>query len=139
MNIAVLTGNVTYDSDLKYTAGGTAVLKFSIAVNEKYKDKEEVAFIECVMFGAAAEKLNQYLTKGTRLNVSGSLKQDSWTDQSGKKRSKLYVRVDKIDFVGCKGNNTSNQESGYKQEARTNTYQKPEASGINVGDEDIPF
>ena len=139
MNIVALTGNITYDSELKYTTGGTAVLKFSIAVNEKYKDKEEVAFVECVMFGTAAEKLHQYLNKGTRLNVSGSLKQDSWTDQSGNKRSKLYVRVDKIDFIGCKGNNENTQGNATRQEPKVNVYSQSEAPAIDVDDGNIPF
>lgn len=95
-----LIGNLTRDAELKYTNSGTAVCKFSIAHNKKYKNAqgsqvEEVSFFECTLWGKAAESLNQYLTKGKLIAVEGEMKQDRW-EQDGQARSKIEFKVENL-------------------------------------------
>lgn len=111
-NQATIVGNLTRDPELRYTPGGTAVCDLSIAVNEKWKGKdgqmkEEVSFIDCTCFGKTAEVANQYLKKGRSTLVSGRLKQDRWEDKNGGgKRSKVYLVVDKLQFLGSRDGGT---------------------------------
>ena len=68
MNLTVIVGRITRDAELKYTHTGTAVTKFSIAVNKKRKKGEEyvekVSFFDITAWAKMAENLNQYLVKG---------------------------------------------------------------------------
>ncbi len=103
---AIITGNITRDPELRTTAMGRNVCRFSVAVNRVYRDangdqKEEVAYIDCSAWGALAETINKYARKGSGVLVSGRLRQDSWDDKAtGQKRSRLEVVVEDFNFVG---------------------------------------
>lgn len=105
MNIVVLKGNMTRDPELRYTGSGKPVANFTLAVNRKYKDssgelQEEVAFVDCTSWNAQAEALAEHTGKGSALLVEGRIKQESWENDAGEKRSKLVVICNRIDFVG---------------------------------------
>ena len=94
-------GNLTRDPELSYTTGGTAVCKFSIAQNSKYKDKEEVSYFDVEAWGKTAENVAQYKKKGDAVIVEGTLKQDRWDDKTtGAKRSKVKIVAFKVHFLG---------------------------------------
>lgn len=104
-NRIILVGNLTRDPQLSYTPANTAVCKFGIATNHKWKDREgnareEVCFVDCTVFGKAGETFNQYMTKGRSVLVEGRLKLDQWTTPEGDKRSKHEVIVDNFTFLG---------------------------------------
>ena len=104
-NKIILVGNLTRDPQLSYTPANTAVCKFGIATNHKWKDRdgnarEEVCFVDCTVFGKAGETFNQYMTKGRSVLVEGRLKLDQWTTPEGDKRSKHEVIVDNFTFLG---------------------------------------
>ena len=104
-NRIILVGNLTRDPQLSYTPANTAVCKFGIATNHKWKDRdgnarEEVCFVDCTAFGKAGETFNQYMTKGRSVLVEGRLKLDQWTTPEGDKRSKHEVIVDNFTFLG---------------------------------------
>jgi len=105
LNSVVLMGRLVRDCEIKYTSAGTALAKFSIAVNRSVKDgdgqwKVEPSFFDCTMFGARAEAVSQYLTKGKQVGVSGELRQNRWEQDDGQKRSKIEVVVNDIQLVG---------------------------------------
>ena len=106
-NSVILMGNLTRKPELAYTPKGTAVAKFGLAVNRKWKteageDKEEVTFCELEAWGRTAETLEKYLDKGSPLFVTGRLKLDQWDDKdTGQKRSKLKVIVEHFQFIGA--------------------------------------
>lgn len=108
VNSVVMVGRLTRDSELKYTNSGTAILNFSLANNVyQGKDKDEyVNFFDCQMWGKSAEKLQQYLTKGTQLVCEGSLRQERWDSENGK-RSKVKINVRNIQLVGGKRENNN--------------------------------
>jgi single-strand DNA-binding protein len=104
-NKVLLMGNLTKDPELRYTPQGTAVVNLRMAVNRKFKDKnqelkEEVCFITCVVWDKQAETCNQYLHKGSPLFVEGRLQSRNWEDASGAKRSVIEVRAERIQFLG---------------------------------------
>ncbi len=104
MNNANITGNLTRDTELKSLNNGTAVCSFTVAVNERKKNQqgewEDYAnFIDCTLFGVRAEKLTQYLTKGTKVAVSGRLHQSRWHDDKGNSRNRIEIVVDEIELM----------------------------------------
>ncbi|MFA5090710.1 MAG: single-stranded DNA-binding protein [Candidatus Omnitrophota bacterium] len=104
-NKVLLIGNLTKDPELRYTPQGTAVANLRLAVNRKYKDrnqemKEEVCFITAVVWDKQAETCNQYLHKGSPVFVEGRLQSRSWEDNSGQKRSVIEVRAERVQFLG---------------------------------------
>lgn len=103
INKVFITGNLTRSPELRETQSGTAVLKFSVAVNESRKNKQTGEweqyphFIDCTMFGNRARGLSQYIHKGGRIAVEGRLNYSSWTDrETSQKRSKLEVIADEV-------------------------------------------
>jgi single-strand DNA-binding protein len=103
-NKVILLGNLTRDPEVRYTPSGTAVASFAIAVNRKYKQgeetKDEVSYIDIVVFGKTAENCGQYLNKGDAILVEGRLQQRRWDDKdSGQKRSKVEVVAQTVNFM----------------------------------------
>ena len=103
-NKVILLGNLTRDPEVRYTPSGTAVASFAIAVNRKYKQgeetKDEVSYIDIVVFGKTAENCGQYLNKGDAILVEGRLQQRRWDDKdSGQKRSKVEVVAQVVNFM----------------------------------------
>lgn len=103
-NKVILMGNLTRDPEVRYTPNGSAVASFAIAVNRKYKQgeetKEEVSYIDIVVFGKQAENCGQYLNKGDAALIEGRLQQQRWDDkESGAKRSKVVVSAQSVTFM----------------------------------------
>ena len=104
MNSINLLGHVGKDSELRYTKDGTAIMDFSLATKSG-KDKKEVTWFKCSMFGSRAEKLNQYVLKGTPLFVSGPVKLNQWIGKDGKPFAQIEVLASELSFVGSKAEN----------------------------------
>ena len=105
LNKVLLIGNLTKDPELRYTPQGTAVVNLRLAVNRKFKNKnqelkEETCFITVVAWSKQAETCNQYLHKGSGLFVEGRLQSRSWEDAAGAKRSVIEVTAERIQFLG---------------------------------------
>lgn len=104
-NRIILVGNLTRDPQLSYTASNTAVCKFGIATNNRWKDREgnmreDTCFVDCTVFGRAGETFNQYMAKGRMVLVEGRLQLNQWTTPEGDKRSKHEVLVENFTFLG---------------------------------------
>ena len=102
-NKVLLMGNLTRDPELRFTAGGSAVANFGIAVNRKYKQgeewKEDVCFVDITVWGKLAENCTEYLSKGRSVFVDGRLNFSSWEAKDGQKRNKLDVVANSVDFL----------------------------------------
>jgi len=139
MNIVAINGRLTRDAELKYTNSGMAICKFSIASNRSVKkgDKweDEANFFECTMFGKRAESINQYLTKGQQVSISGELRQERW-EKDGKQNSRITISVNNLQLIGGKTDST-------KREPRNNSNENfggPENFvGDSFNDSQIPF
>tara|TARA_R110002051_G_scaffold110769_2_gene183452 strand:+ start:828 stop:1208 length:381 start_codon:yes stop_codon:yes gene_type:complete len=100
VNKAILLGNLTRDVELKNLPTGSPVAEFGVAVNEKYKDKETVVFIDVTVWGSLAENCAKYISKGSLVFIEGKLTMDSWEDKTtGKKRTKLKVTALNVQFL----------------------------------------
>ncbi|MDR0562540.1 MAG: single-stranded DNA-binding protein [Spirochaetaceae bacterium] len=103
LNHVVLIGRLTRDAELKYTANGQAVCKFSIAVNRRRKNgdqwEDEANFFDIVVWGRQGEAVIQYLVKGKLIGVDGELRQDRWV-QDGQNRSKIEVVANNLQLLG---------------------------------------
>ena len=108
INRVNISGNLTRDPELRATAAGTQVLSFTVAVNDRRKNQQTGEwedypnFVGCTMFGARAEAVGRYLSKGSKVSVEGKLRYSAWEDRDGGKRSKLEVIVDEIEFMSSR-------------------------------------
>lgn len=104
-NLVILTGNLGYDPDIRYTSKGLAIAKMYIAVKEFVKrddeSKEVTSWIRVRVLGNQAEKIGNTLTKGSEVQVIGSWRNDNWEDEKG--RHKLdYVLARRVRFLTIK-------------------------------------
>ena len=135
INRVAISGNLTRDPELRATAGGMQVLSLGVAVNDRRKNPqtgewEDVPnFVDCTMFGARAEAVSRYLSKGTKVAVEGKLRYSSW-ERDGQRRSKLEVIVDEIEFMSRRDGLTAPAVA---------TAAPVQAEPLDVYDEDIPF
>ncbi|MDR2633804.1 MAG: single-stranded DNA-binding protein [Treponema sp.] len=125
LNHVVLIGRLTRDAELKYTASGQAVCKFSIAVNRRRKNGDlwvdEANFFDIVLWGRQGESLSQYLVKGKLVGVDGELRQDRW-EQDGQNRSKVEIVAANLQLLGGGPGSVPGAGAGsYGQ----STYQEP--------------
>ncbi|MDR3178184.1 MAG: single-stranded DNA-binding protein [Campylobacteraceae bacterium] len=153
-NRVILVGNLTRDIELRYLPNGNAICSTAIATNRRFKKQdgsagEEVCFIDISLFGRTAEIANQYLKKGSKVLVEGRLKLDTWTDQSGQKKSKHSVVVDNLQMLDTKNQDRTDNsyaDEEYQQQQPTQqsqTYaqntQKQNIPEINIDEDEIPF
>ena len=105
INRVNISGNLTRDPELRTAHNGTAILAFSVAVNDRAKNpqtgewEDRPNYVDCTMFGTRAEAVSRYLSKGSKVAVEGKLRYSSWQAKDGGKRSKLDVIVDDIEFM----------------------------------------
>jgi len=104
LNVVAVTGRLTREAELKYSSGGIAFAKFSIAVNRRTKKVDQwvddASFFDCTLFGKSAESLNPYLTKGQQVAINGSLVQERW-EQDGQNRSKVGIIANSLTLLGA--------------------------------------
>ena len=146
MNRVTLSGNIVRDIEMRYTPSNVAVATTGIACNKKYKKAdgsqgEEVMFIDVTFFKRSAEIAQQYLTKGSKILLEGSLKLDTWDDKNGGgKRSKHSVVVESFEMIGAKSEEKPKSapkvETYDTQGNKTAEYDFPT---IDVNDDEIPF
>jgi single-strand DNA-binding protein len=144
-----LTGNMGQDPDLKYFDSGSVKAKSTLAVR-RTKDATDWFSFEC--WGTTAEIMGKYTAKGAKVGISGTLKQETWTDRNtGEVRSKLVVAARKLDLLGSRGDGASTETSSNDMAGNTrqNTRQSPPTakhasnpssnSATESGFDDIPF
>ena len=102
-NTMTVVGNLTDEPEMRFTSTGTAVANFTIASTARVFDKEasewrdgDTLFLRCVAWQQSAENLADSLTKGTRVIVSGRLRQRSFETREGEKRTTAELVVDEI-------------------------------------------
>jgi len=129
INNVVLVGRLTRDAELKYTAGGQAVCKFSVAVNRRKKNgdqwEDEANYFDVVLWGRQGESLNQYLVKGKSVGVEGELRQDRW-QQDGQNRSKVEIVANNIQLLsgsaGSSGSSGGNSRGDGESSGSVGSY-----------------
>ena len=139
INRVVLVGNLVRTPEIKRTPSGLAILDLSLAVNDRQKNQQtgewedRPSYFDCTMFGKRAESVANYLSKGTKVGIEGKLRQESWTNKEGQKRTKVKVIVDEIEFMSNRGDNSAVREASNSQQGA------PIEVEATVYDADIPF
>ena len=146
INRVNITGNLTHNPELRATAGGTQILAFGVAVNDRRKNPqtgewEDVPnFVDCIVFGQRAEAVSRFITKGSKVAIEGKLRFSSWETKDGDRRSKLEVIVDEIEFLSrANGQQVTSPAAEAAKVADTPVYGAPRAPEPEFYDADIPF
>ena len=150
VNKVILIGHLGRDAETAYTASQTAVTKFSVATNRRWKDqqtgewKEETNWTNVVLW--RGENVAPYLTKGKQVYVEGRIQTRSYDDKDGKKVWTTEVVAEDVILLGGRGEGAPAAEEGYSQEpmrsaprARQTAAPPPGPAGEGVSDDDVPF
>ena len=133
----MMIGRLTRDCELKYSEGGLAICKFSLACGKKIKDENYTSFFDVVVFGKLGEALNKYLLKGKQVAVQGEVKQERWT-KDGQNHSKVTVIANNIELLGGGEKHEASTESTGAPIVVNDWGQQGEDKGKPFND-DIPF
>jgi len=143
INKVILVGRLGRDPEMKYTSGGTAYCRFSIATDDSWTDKgsgekqDRTEWHSIVVWDRLAEICNQYLTKGKMVYIEGSLQTREWDDKEGVKRKTTEVRCRDMVMLG----GGSGGEGGSSRSESSGSFSGPPGGGGGspITDDDIPF
>ena len=143
VNKVILLGSVGHDPEVKVTASGIPVGRFSLATNERFKDKsgkfrDHTEWHSVVAWARLAEIVGEFVTKGSHLYIEGKLQTRSWEDrQSGEKKYRTEIVADELVLLGSreKGSGVQPAGSGKTENA------KPTARAVGAPEisDDLPF
>lgn len=156
INKVILIGNCGQDPETRYTAGGAAVTHINLATSEAWKDKqtgqtqERTEWHRVVFFNRLAEIAGEYLRKGSKVYIEGSLRTNKWQDQQGQDRYTTEIVANQMQMLDSRGEgNYSNGPSGGQQSSNQNygssssnqppVSEPPAGAMDNSFDDDIPF
>lgn len=155
INKVILVGNVGVDPDVRYLPNGNAVTTLSLATSESWKDKttgekqERTEWHRIVCFNRLGEIAGEYVKKGSKIYIEGSLRTRKWQDQQGQDRYTTEIIASDMQLLDSKGNNnmsgyedmpeaqsmpSQNQGSSKQQAMPTATHE-----AFDQLDDDIPF
>jgi len=134
VNKVILVGNLGRDPEVRFTAGGKAVARFSVATSEVWTDaegtrQERTEWHNVVVWGKQAESCGQYLQKGRQVYVEGSIRTRQYDDKDGNKKYITEVHAQRVQFLG----------GGGGRGAQPREPQAPEAGAPMAEEDDIPF
>ena len=148
-NKITIIGRLGRDPELRYTPQGDAVCDFSVAVNDRKRDKggewqDITTWFRVTFWRKQAENASKYLTKGRQVFVEGRLQVDEWTDRDGKNRHTLTIQGTELQFLGdgrSEEHSESSSQTAENEYSGTNdsetTLQSDKAT--QTSDDDIPF
>ncbi len=152
-NKIIIIGNLGRDPELRYTPQGNAVCNFSLATNEKRKDKagelqDVTTWFRITLWGKQAENASKYLTKGSPVYVEGRLRVEEWTDRDGGQRYTLEVQASDMQFISAGRTDDSygdqDEQTSFNNNSSavsdTNTQSSTQSNTQSTpADDDIPF
>jgi single-strand DNA-binding protein len=141
VNKVILVGNVGRDPELRYTQGGQPVASFSIATNERFKDKDgnwkdRTEWHRIVAWARLAEICGEYLRKGSQVYVEGRIQTRDWEDKEGNKRQTTEIVALSMQMLGRRGGDAG-ASMGEESQARSGSDDLP--SQPSGADDEIPF
>ena len=147
INKAIILGTLGKDPDVKYTAGGSAIVNVSVATNEAWKDKntgenvEKTEWHRIVVFGKLAEICAQYLKKGSQVYFEGKIQTRKWQGQDGQDKYTTEIVANEMQMLGGRSD-SSGGTSDFKPQAKpaqsSSQFEAPPAAADD-GFDDIPF
>lgn len=142
VNKVILVGNVGRDPELRYTQGGQPVASFSIATNERFKDKDgnwkdRTEWHRIVAWARLAEVCGEYLRKGSQVYVEGRIQTRDWEDKEGNKRQTTEIVIQTMQMLGRRGEGGGAMGGDDRGRGGSMGGDEPMPSG--GGDDEIPF
>lgn len=148
-NKIIIAGNLTRDVELKLFQTGASIATIGLASNKKFRKpdgslSEETCFVDIKLFGKTAQIANQYLKKGSKVLIEGRLTYETWTDQSGSKRSRHVILADGMTMLSSANDSrptpTVTQDDSLKKSPppQVNT-SKEHIPDIDIDEDRIPF
>lgn len=137
INSVNLTGRTTADIEVKVSQNGTHHCSFSLAVENGFGDKKQTYFLPITAFGKTADNIAQFVKKGSKLGITGTLTSSSYTDSQGAKRSKIQVVASNVSFEELKKADVKPQVQA-DQGNDYSTFQE-QAGQLETSDDDLPF
>jgi single-strand DNA-binding protein len=139
-NKIIIVGNLGRDPELRYTPQGNAVCSFSVATNEKRKDKngelqDVTTWFRITLWNKQAENASKYLTKGRPVYIEGRLRIEEYTDRDGNNRQSLEVTATDMQFIGSRGDDNMSASAGVGDTDST----VDDLPTSTPNDDDIPF
>lgn len=135
MNKVTLIGRLTKDPELRYTSSNIAVVSFTLAVDRGYTSpngERQADFLNIVVWRKPAENVKKFLTKGSQVAVDGSIQTRSYDDQNGQKRYITEILANSVEFLGSKGNTSSQQGTEKSAPTPYDFGNEPEPKGTNI-------
>lgn len=117
VNKVILIGNIGQDPEVRYTPGGSAITNISVATSETWKDKqtgqsqERTEWHRVVFFNRLAEIAGEYLRKGSKVYIEGSLRTRKWQDQQGQDRFTTEIVANEMQMLDSRGSMDASQSS----------------------------
>lgn len=147
INKVILIGNLGGDPEVRYTPNGSAVANVTLATSESWRDKQSgelqdrTEWHRVVFFGRLAEIVGEYLRKGSKIYVEGSLRTRKWQDKTGTDRYTTEIIANEMHMLDSKGANASNASHAAAAPQQTTTQSQPAEAVMDVKDfdDDIPF
>ena len=139
-NKITIIGNLGRDPELRYTPQGDAVCDFSVAVNDRKRDKagefqDVTTWFKVTFWRKQAENASKYLTKGKSVYVEGRLQVEEWSDRDGNKRFSLVIQGTELQFLGdARGSSDESSSASSYNSASSSA----SGSGDNFADSDSP-
>jgi single-strand DNA-binding protein len=120
INRVILTGNLTFDPELRSLPSGTSVCKLRVATNTRKKNgatgewEDKANYFDVTVWGAQGENCARYLAKGRPVAIDGRLEWSEWQDKdTGKNRSKVEIVADTVQFLGGRDDAGGGQSGGF--------------------------
>ena len=147
INKVILIGNLGKDPETRYMPSGGAVTTVTLATSETWKDKstgepqERTEWHRVVFFNRLGEIAGEYLKKGSKVYVEGSLRTRKWQGQDGQDRYTTEIVANEMQMLDSKGGGSAAFDSAppASQRAPSQPYSAPASMPENDFDDDIPF
>lgn len=143
VNKVILIGNLGKDPEVRYMPSGGAVTNVTLATSESWKDKqsgeqqERTEWHNVVFFNRLAEIAGEYLKKGSKVYVEGSLRTRKWQDKEGRDRYTTEIVAGEMQMLDSRGGGGGGSGARYDQEPAGKPAAEP--AGASDFDDDIPF
>ena len=143
MNVFTAIGRLGRDAEVKYTPDGKAITTFAVAVDDGFGDRKVTSWIDCALFGDRGPKISEFIRKGDRIGITGSIRLDTYKTRDGEDKSKIAMRVQDVTLLGDKreagGDRQQSSRPARQQSAPQRQAPQQSAPVDDFDDSMIPF
>lgn len=141
MNVFTGIGRLGRDAEIRYTSDGKPITTFAVAIEDGFGDRKTTSWLDCALFGDRGPKIAEYIRKGDRIGITGSIRLDTYKTSSGEDRSKIAMRVQDVTLLGDKREEgrSGGTPARPPRETPRKAQEQAAAPADNFDDDTIPF